>query len=77
METSLTDPSDLCSQQCLDYAFVLCYGGLAQSSVVSVVEGSASVEPFFVSGQPFTQLSDHYGVKFNLRVSSAAAASTV
>ena len=35
--------------------------------LLQVVPDSAQVEPFYVRGQPFTQLSDHYAVKIVLR----------
>ncbi|KAN0008944.1 hypothetical protein ACTFIU_010226 [Dictyostelium citrinum] len=37
-------------------------------SVVTPLKGSTKVDPFFIQGFPFTQLSDHYGVSTILQI---------
>jgi endonuclease/exonuclease/phosphatase family metal-dependent hydrolase len=56
----LTHPVTLGSRQRLDYAFFL------QDKNTSVEE--AQVEPLFIQGKTFGQLSDHYGVSVVLKI---------
>eukprot|EP01126_Amoeba_proteus_P036988 TRINITY_DN378_c0_g1_i11.p1 TRINITY_DN378_c0_g1~~TRINITY_DN378_c0_g1_i11.p1 ORF type:complete len:248 (+),score=38.57 TRINITY_DN378_c0_g1_i11:513-1256(+) len=64
----LTFPEELGSQQRLDYIFILERrisekADVANASICVEPEVQKSVvEPFFVVGQKFVQLSDHYGV---------------
>ncbi|KAM9958641.1 hypothetical protein ACTFIW_012230 [Dictyostelium discoideum] len=39
-----------------------------QHSSISPLKGSTKVDPFFIQGFPFTQLSDHYGVSTILQI---------
>ena len=61
-ETTLTHPSDVDSKMCLDYIF---YVGPPDFCTID-----AHVEPFKVDGEPFTQLSDHFGVVCTLDFSN-------
>eukprot|EP01103_Thecamoeba_quadrilineata_P000938 TRINITY_DN1082_c0_g2_i1.p1 TRINITY_DN1082_c0_g2~~TRINITY_DN1082_c0_g2_i1.p1 ORF type:complete len:410 (+),score=58.72 TRINITY_DN1082_c0_g2_i1:53-1282(+) len=64
-ETQLTDHTELCTMQRLDYVIYL------EPKVVSLEHRfeieSSCVMPFFVEKRPFTQLSDHYGVQAVMR----------
>jgi endonuclease/exonuclease/phosphatase family metal-dependent hydrolase len=88
IETVLTLPDDLCSNQSLDYIFQ--YTPRAQKPKdqvnpdeqstkrkLNVVEASARVEKFFVEDCEFNQLSDHYGVMVSLEYSEKVVESPV
>ncbi|EGC29213.1 hypothetical protein DICPUDRAFT_159232 [Dictyostelium purpureum] len=84
LETALTNPNDYKCMKRLDYIlifnreFEVSVGGVdidkvqspqgPSNHVVSTVKGSTKVEPFFIQGFPFTQLSDHYGVSTRIQV---------
>ena len=51
-ETTLTHPSDVGSEMCIDYMFYVGPVGYIESQV----------EEFRQKDTPFTQLSDHYGI---------------
>lgn len=63
-ETALTHPEQLKTCQCVDYILMLNFNN-TESPNVEVKD--PSVEKFYVQGQPFTQLSDHYGIKLTLK----------
>jgi len=80
LETVLTTKKDLGSKQSLDYMFRFAPKNLVQEPYtpdrvkprsvdrLSVVDGSARVEKFLVSGHVFDQLSDHYGVQVTVQL---------
>lgn len=53
-ETTLTHPSDVASEMCIDYVFFV--------GPPDFCRIQAQVESFCVNGEPFTQLSDHNGI---------------
>lgn len=61
-ETKLTNKDDWCSRQRIDYILVVEPRVAAGVELLTPIVKNVDVEPFFVSGQPMTQCSDHYGV---------------
>jgi endonuclease/exonuclease/phosphatase family metal-dependent hydrolase len=82
VERVLTHPLDLRSRLSLDYVFLYQKEESATTSMNNLLHAecseqhhwdqhlniTATVEPFKVSGKPFTHLSDHYGIRWNLRL---------
>ncbi|EGR34302.1 hypothetical protein IMG5_017300 [Ichthyophthirius multifiliis] len=73
METVLTISSDLFAGQCLDYIIHFKENNQSddqekqvQEEILQVDYQSVEIEKFFVKEQPFTQLSDHYGVSIDV-----------
>ncbi|GAM25651.1 hypothetical protein SAMD00019534_088260 [Acytostelium subglobosum LB1] len=79
-ETALTGQNDLCCMKRLDYILQLhrvpastknftmsAYKQQQETNQQCRVPGSTRVEPFFIEGFPFSQLSDHYGVSTSLK----------
>ncbi|CAD8072077.1 unnamed protein product [Paramecium sonneborni] len=69
MEIQLTDKADLLTGQCLDYIFQLTPENESNQNTIEIKQ--VNVEKFFVEGQKFTQLSDHYGVSCNILIKQA------
>ncbi|CAK84271.1 unnamed protein product (macronuclear) [Paramecium tetraurelia] len=66
MEIQLTDKADLLTGQCLDYIFQMIPENQGNPNQIKIKQ--VNVEKFFVEGQKFTQLSDHYGVSCDILV---------
>ncbi|EGG21658.1 putative sphingomyelinase [Cavenderia fasciculata] len=66
-ETCLTHPNDYGCLKRLDYIFLMDRVNDTTTTDECRVKGTTKVEPFFIEGFPFTQLSDHYGVSTNLQ----------
>ncbi|EFA75685.1 putative sphingomyelinase [Heterostelium album PN500] len=80
-ETALTNKNDYCCMKSLDYIFLVNRIQPSHLSVDNadsnqknhnnnnniLVPGTTKVEPFFIEGFPFSQLSDHYGVSTELK----------
>jgi hypothetical protein len=64
-EKELTHPADLLCQLCLDY---LIWIQPKAGKVFRIKE--SKVEPFFVEKEPFSQLSDHYGLSTEIALSA-------
>jgi hypothetical protein len=62
-ETVLTHPMEQMSELTLDYMF---FGSISKRISVE----SSKVEPFYVEGKIYTQLSDHYGLSANFKITS-------
>ncbi|CAD8125965.1 unnamed protein product [Paramecium sonneborni] len=69
LEIQLTDKADLLTGQCLDYIFQLIPENENSPNTIEIKQ--VNVEKFFVEGQRFTQLSDHYGVSCDILVQQA------
>lgn len=67
LERVITAEDERLDQASLDHVYELHVRDLDDRARLSVVPGSARVEEFFVDGQPFTQLSDHYGLSLQLQ----------
>lgn len=67
-ETILTNPKAVSVRHSIDYIFL---GRKADNKYNTTVSpNSSKFEPFFVQDKEFTQLSDHYGVRTRLVISS-------
>lgn len=77
----MTITEDLCTEQCLDYIFELIpkedteideenpmSNNEEPKRKLRLKPESIKIENFFVSDQPFTQLSDHYGISIELEL---------
>ena len=72
-ETQLTSHDDWGTEQALDYIFELVptkYGKekTRKGTKLFFDPNSVEIEPFEMNNRPYRQLSDHYGVKFNISV---------
>jgi len=65
-DTILTHKADFCCGLSIDYIMIADTEENEREKVVEVTD--TQVEPFFVDGHKFGQLSDHYGVATTLRV---------
>ena len=65
-EVALTHVQEQCTKMCLDYIFWIGSREFEHMPNYTIKPGSALVEPFFVKGRKFTQLSDHSGVEITL-----------
>ncbi len=65
----LTHPTCITERSRLDYIF---YYQVANAADKSLVVSEAKVEPFYVTGYRFTQLSDHYGVSASFSIQEDA-----
>lgn len=54
----------------LDHMYELHVLNKDDRSKVSIMPNTTKVEEFFVKNQPFTQLSDHYGLSIELEYTS-------
>lgn len=68
-ETVLTAIDGLASCGSIDYIFSLIPLRDYESGLYEVNKKLTKVEPFFVNGEPFTQLSDHYGISATFSLS--------
>eukprot|EP00743_Colponemidia_sp_Colp-15_P005275 GILK01005674.1.p1 GENE.GILK01005674.1~~GILK01005674.1.p1 ORF type:complete len:365 (-),score=42.02 GILK01005674.1:172-1266(-) len=76
VDTVMTGPDDWCAMQCLDYILLLNRPELTgRDSIVdnsqSVSVHDVTVEKFLVKNQPFSILSDHYGISAVLEVQNS------
>jgi hypothetical protein len=55
---------------CIDYMLFKDSHWNKNNKVLEVKKNSTKVEPFFIKGRPFTQLSDHYGISTVLQLKS-------
>jgi hypothetical protein len=62
-ETVLTHPMEQMSELTLDYMF---FGSISKKISVE----SSKVEPFYVEGKVYTQLSDHYGLSATFKITN-------
>ncbi|KYQ92877.1 putative sphingomyelinase [Tieghemostelium lacteum] len=75
-ETELTNKNDYMCMKRLDYILFFdrqfTYNNSLPSTSIIYKQNSTKVEPFFIDGFPFTQLSDHYGVSTILQTSESS-----
>jgi endonuclease/exonuclease/phosphatase family metal-dependent hydrolase len=64
-ETTLTTVDDWGKCNCLDYIFYMNGINDGVDSNITVKENATKVEKFLVDGEPYSQISDHYGVSTN------------
>lgn len=67
-ETVLTAKDDLMTEMSLDYIFQI-IPGHSEGSEHARLDATAQVEHFFIQDKPFTQMSDHYAVRLNFKIS--------
>jgi len=70
-DTVLTHKADYCCGLSIDYIMIADTEENAREKVVEVTD--TQVEPFFVDGHKFGQLSDHYGISTTLRINKIDA----
>ena len=70
VDTCLTHPLTYCARYRLDYIFYHdpTTANVSSATTPTVKPVAAQVEPFFVTGHSFTQLSDHYAVTCTLEI---------
>jgi len=74
-DTVLTHKADYCCGLSIDYIMIADTEENERERVVEATD--TQVEPFFVDGHKFGQLSDHYGVSTTLRINKRDARSSV
>lgn len=70
MESIITCESERLDRLSLDHIYEIHVNEKEDRDDLRIVPNSTKVEEFFVKGQPFTQLSDHYGLSLELEYSS-------
>jgi endonuclease/exonuclease/phosphatase family metal-dependent hydrolase len=68
-ETTLTAVDDWGKYNCLDYIFYMNGINDGVDTNITVKENASKVEKFLVDGEPYSQISDHYGVSTNISIS--------
>lgn len=66
MDLTITAESDRLSHLSLDHMYELHVNGKENKDKLKIILSSNKIEEFFVKNQPFTQLSDHYGLSIEL-----------